>query len=219
MVTLALLITNGCAKDGEHEIVVAKKTGLFEKTEKTEMVMTACDDTTAFKSTVDLESLAILQGCYSCASIKTVPGLGEIPWYGNCEVYIVYDTLLEFRFMTYELYFEEYLKREELSFSYVPLQKGLYAVFDNEQWQQNMGLSFGSYGRSLDDGDVADGFWGVDTTCSNFIEITRLDLGDKEIEGKFEIHLKMKSQGTHGILYSERINFGNGKFKARIFNY
>jgi hypothetical protein len=68
----------------------------------------------------------------------------------------------------------------------------------------------------LDDGDVGDGSWTTDTTCVSYIEITRLDLADREIEGKFEIHLKMELQGTHGILYSERINFLNGRFKAEI---
>lgn len=84
---------------------------------------------------------------------------------------------------------------------------------------QNPEKSFGVYAKSLDDGDVADGLWGTDTLCTSYIEITRLDLEDREVEGRFEIHLIMKAQGTSGILYSERVNFLNGKFKSDIKIY
>ncbi|MCC7466337.1 MAG: hypothetical protein IT261_08720 [Saprospiraceae bacterium] len=179
---------------------------------------TGCDDTSSFKSNADLQPLAYLQNCYSCEVNKEVPGLGEIQWTGNCEVYIADSTLI-FRFNTYQPYFEELLLRETLEFGYIPLHIGIFPIFDYIDWAQDPEKSFGSYSRSWDDGDVSDGLWGTDTHCTNYIEITRLDLEDWEVDGRFEIHLKMKEQGTNGILYSERINFLNGKFKAEIEKY
>lgn len=209
-----MLSWSNCKK--EHEIIPEKNKKYSEQLPLPGAILSGCDDTTAFKSSVDLQPLEYLRDCNVCTAVKQVPGLGEIPWVGNSLVFSPWGTTMEIRFTTYEPYFEELLLREEIAFSSVPVDTGTFTILDNFQWQQNQSLSFGSYSRSLDDGDVADGFWMADTTCTNYIEITRLDLADREIEGRFEIHLKMKTQGTHGILYSERINFLNGKFKAQI---
>ncbi|MBN8678451.1 MAG: hypothetical protein J0M29_09515 [Chitinophagales bacterium] len=211
-----LILLNGCQKDAGF------RQAILLNTNSTNMVigtdLTGCDDTSAFKSDVDLQPLAFLQSCYSCNAVKEVPGLGEIPWTGNCEVYFA-DSTLAFRFNTYQPYFQEFLLRETLAFNYIPNSIGIHPVFNWVDWAQDPEKSFGSYARSWDDGDVSDGLWGTDTHCTNYIEITRLDLEDWEVEGRFEIHLKMKEQGTNGILYSERINFLNGKFKAEIEKY
>lgn len=208
-----LLVWNACRKEAER---LETKPLTHEQLPLPGAILSGCDDTSAFKSNVDLQPLEYLRGCFSCTAIKQVPGLGEIPWVGNCQVYIAWDTVLQFRFLTYEPYFEELLLRENLSFNYVPINSGIHPILSSSQWYQNQSISFGYYARLLDDGDVGDGSWTTDTTCVSYIEITRLDLADREIEGKFEIHLKMESQGTHGILYSERINFLNGRFKAEI---
>jgi len=179
-------------------------------------ILTGCDDTTAFKSSVDLQPLDFLKSCYLCTAIKQVPGLGEIPWVGNCYVRATEDTVLHFEFLTYEPYFEELLLREIIIFSEVPINIGFHQILNHATWAADPSKSYGGYARLLDDGDVLDAYWGTDTTCVSYIEITRLDLEDREVEGKFEIHLKMVSQGKHGILYSERINFLNGRFKAEI---
>lgn len=211
-----MILLNSCRKDVGFRQTIPLNTNSKNMVIGTDL--TGCDDTSAFKSNVDLQPLAFLQNCYSCVTVKAVPGLGEIPWTGNCEVYIA-DSTLQFRFMTYYPYFQELLLREYLAFNYIPMNVGVYPVFDYVNWAQDPEKSFGSYSRSWDDGDVSDGFWGTDTHCTNYIEITRLDLEDWEVEGRFEIHLKMKEQGTNGILYSERINFLNGKFKAEIEKY
>ena len=218
IVSLILLAWNGCRKEDEKPTNSETKSLANEQLTTTGAILLGCDDTTAFKSSVDLQPLEYLRGCYSCTAVKEVPGLGEIPWVGNCQVYVAWDTVLQFRFLTYEPYFEELLLREDLSFNYVSISVGVHPVYDNYQFQQNPGTTFGYYARLLDDGDVGDAGWTTDTICTNYIEITRLDLEDREIEGKFELHLKMVVQGTHGILYSERINFLNGRFKAEIEN-
>ncbi len=210
---LIVLSLSNCKK--EHAIIPEKNQKHNEQLPMQGTILLGCDDTTAFKSSVDLEPLEYLKNCYVCMVEKEVPGLAEISWTGNCEVYIA-DSTLQIRFRSYEPYFEELLPREVLSFNYVPINIGFHQILDYINWAADPSKSFGGYGRLLDDGDVADGYWEADTTCVNYIEITRLDLEDREIEGKFEIHLKMKSQGTHGILYSERINFLNGRFKAEI---
>lgn len=178
---------------------------------------TGCDDSTAFQSPVDLLPLEYLKGCYAYTAIKQVPGLGEAPWVGNCEVYVA-DSTLQLRFKTYKVYFGEFLPQEILTFDYIAPNVGIHPVYRYDDWAQDPDKGFGAYSRLLDDGDVADGFWETDTTCTNYIEITRLDWATEEVEGKFELHLKMTTQGTHGILYSERINFLTGRFQAEIEN-
>ncbi len=214
IVVLILLI--GCRKDTRLSQKIPFNANLSTNLKGAGFM--GCDDTSSFKSIVDLEPLSSLQNCYSCTAIKEVPGLGEIAWKGNCEVYIA-DSILEFRFNTYQPYFNELLLREELAFSYIPIHVGFRPIFDYANWAQDPAKSFGFYSRSLDDGDVLDGAWGTDTQCTSYIEITRLDLEDREVEGRFEIHLSMILQGSSGIFYSERINFLNGKFKAEIKAY
>lgn len=209
---LIMLLCNSCKKEYE---TLEKHALIREQPPTVGAILMGCDDTSAFKSSVDLQPLDYLKNCHSCTAIKQVPGLGEIPWVGNCEIYIAENTL-QFKFKSFESYFEELLLREDLFLGYVPISPGIHQMYDYESWVADPSKSFGGYGRLLDDGDVGDGYWDVDTTCTNYIEITRLDLEEREIEGKFEIHLKMKSQGTHGILYSERINFLNGRFNAEI---
>lgn len=215
-IVVVLILLNGCRKEAGLGQRIPFNTNSTNIANEADLMV--CGDTSAYKSNVDLQILAYLKNCYSCTAIKEVPGLGEIPWAGNCEVYIV-DSILEFRFNTYYQYFEEFLLRESLAFSYIPPHVGVRPIYDYSNWVLDPEKSFGSYGRSLDDGDVSDGFWGTDTNCTSYIEITRLDLEDREVEGRFEIHLIIKQQGTNGILYSERINFLNGKFKAEIESY
>jgi hypothetical protein len=173
------------------------------------------DDEDFFASTVDLERLAFLTDSFLCTAIKEVPGLGTIPWTANCEVYVA-DTSLEFRFNTYQDTINKGI-RETVACSYVPIQEGRFRIGILDKYTQPIVFNtYAVYARSLDDGDVADGFWIIDTTQTNYIEITELDLINKRVTGKFDLHFRMKTQGSHGVLYSERINFKSGDFRARI---
>lgn len=201
----AILLWGSCKKELEFP---EKNRPIGEQLPKAGAILSTCDDTTAFKSSVDLQPLEYLRNCYVCTAVKQVPGLGEMPWKANCYVSVV-DTTFRFAFYTYESWFEELLLREALDFVYIPMNIGVYPV---DNWVQN----HGGYSRWLGDGDLLDAAWETDTTCTSYIEITRFDLEDKEIEGNLEIHLKMLWQSMLVYSYSERINFLNGKFKAEI---
>ena len=141
--------------------------------------------------------------------------MGTIPWTANCEVYVA-DTSLEFRFNTYQDTINKGI-RETVACSYVPIQEGRFRIGILDKYTQPIVFNtYAVYARSLDDGDVADGFWIIDTTQTNYIEITELDLINKRVTGKFDLYFRMKTQGSHGVLYSERINFKSGDFRARI---
>jgi hypothetical protein len=173
------------------------------------------NDPVYFKSLVDLEPLTFLPDSFLCTATKEVPGLGSIPWTANCEVYIA-DNTLQFRFRTMQDTITKGI-REHLYCDYVPIVQDYYIVGTFDAYAQPpVYNTFATYGRSLDDGDVADGFWTVDETKLNFIEITHLDLDKKQVRGRFDLYFLMKEQGTHGILYSEQINFKSGSFTARI---
>ncbi len=204
---LLFLAFSNCKKEGK----------IFDQPEIEPTTTIGCEDTTFFMSNVDLEPLAFLYNCYLVTATKEVPGLGSIPWTGNIFVNISEDKF-QFYTGTYQDSID-WLIREDLFCGYVPISTGIHPVYDGYHYQQNIGTTFGGYARSLDDGDVADGYWNIDTTCVNYIEITQLDLQNKEVRGNFEFHLKMQTQGQAGILYSERINFINGKFKARIHEF
>jgi hypothetical protein len=178
-------------------------------------IQSVCDDVTAFKSLVDLEPLDYVQDCFSSTAIKEVPGLGSVPWASDGIIRNIDNRLYPY-FRNYKQYFEEFLARESLNFNNIPLSIGTYVVHDDSFWEQNMEAVYCNYHRLLDDGDVADGHWRVDTNCVNFIEITHLDLECKEVRGNFEVHMTMTQQGQTSIQYSERINFLNGAFYARI---
>ena len=173
------------------------------------------EDKDYFTSSVDLEQLTFLPDSFLCTATKEVPGLGSIPWTANCYVYTA-DTFLEFRFNTYQDTINKGI-RETVACSYVPIKQGRFAagIFD-PYLNPVVYNTFGSYGRSLDDGDVADGYWEIDTAQTNYIDIIKLDLINKRVEGKFDLYFRMRTQGTHGILYSERINFKGGDFRAII---
>lgn len=201
-----MLLWSNCKKENE----IHEKNYLASEQPPTNLPpLMGCDDTSTFKNILDLQSLEYLRNCYVCTAVKQVPGLGEIQWKANCMVSIV-DTTLRFGFYTYEPWFEELLPREELSFVFVPMSIGVQPI---DNWLQNSG----HYVRLWDDGDLISAVWGVDTTCTSYIEIIRLDLEDMEVEGKFEVHLKMIAQfPIGGIYHSERINFFNGRFIAEI---
>lgn len=200
------LLYSACKKEPE---IPGWHHGASEQALTEMQIQTGCDDTSAFKSTVDLQPLEYLKNCYSCTAIKQVPGLGEIPWKANCMVRIV-GAKLRLWFYTYEPWFEELLPREQLAFVDVPIDLGIHFVGNI------IPLSRGYYTRLWDDGDVVGAGWETDTTCTSYINLTRIDLDNEEIEGEFEIHLTLKYPDPTGILHSERINFLNGRFNAEI---
>ncbi len=200
-----MLLWSNCKK----EYAIPEKNYLASEQPPTNLPLPlGCDDTSAFKNILDLQPFEYLRNCYLCTAVKQVPGLGEIPWKANCMVSIV-DTTFRLGFYTYEPWFGELLPREELSFVFVPMSIGVQPI---DNWLQNSG----HYIRLWDDGDLIGAGWETDTTCTSYIELTRIDLEDAEIEGEFEIHLILKYPDLTGILHSERINFLNGKFVAEI---
>jgi hypothetical protein len=216
LLTLAIIFISfpNCQKEEQHslesEVLLNSNPDI-----QPAIIPLVCDDVTAFKSSVDLEPLVFLQDCFSCTATKEVPGLGSISWVSNGIVRSL-DDKLYLNFQKSEQNFELLFRRETLNLNDVPMSIGTYVVHDNFFWQQNMEGPHGGYYRLLDDGDVLDAGWSIDTTCLSFIEITQLDLECKEVRGKFEVHLQMVQQGQAGTLYSERINFLNGEFYARI---
>lgn len=107
-IIVILILITGCRKDIglEKSIPLNAHSTIHEETSP----FMGCGDTSAFKNIIDLQPLAYLKNCYSCTAIKEVPGLGEVSWTGNCEVYMA-DSLLEFRFSTYQPFFNELLFR------------------------------------------------------------------------------------------------------------
>ncbi len=167
-------------------------------------IVAECDDTSAFKSDLDLKSLWYLEDCYLCNSVKEVPGLGTISWTANTAAGIGNNTIGIY-FSTYFPWGNYMFLREDLHFV-LPFSVGIYQV-DNAY-----------YGRITADGDVWDGDWKIDANCFSFVEITQLDLDCKEVRGVFELHF-IQDEPSALFQYSERINFLNGKFEARILQY
>jgi hypothetical protein len=211
---LAFLIIYSCAEQDDSYIMSQVETIQTPKAELS--LVLYCDDTTSFKSQADLVPLNYWQDCFLTKATKEVPGLGIVPWIANARVWI-YDGKINLGFNTFVPFFEEVYQRENLSIARVPLAVGIYPIYDNYRFQQNPESTIpGAYTRLGSDGDVLDGIWDIDTLCTNFVEISQLDLEDREVRGNFEMHLIMRQQGQFGVLYSERLRFLNGKFEARI---
>jgi hypothetical protein len=167
------------------------------------------------KNPIDLEPLAYLPDSLLCTATKEVPGLGAIKWIANCEAQIVNNTLDVF-VKTMADTIDKGI-RERLSIGSIPSKKGRYYL---KVWNADaipiVIHPFSTYARLLDDGDVSDGFWETDDSESNFIEITKIDLEKRVVEGTFDVYFLVKTPGSHGTRYSEQINFKSGAFRARI---
>jgi hypothetical protein len=175
------------------------------------LVEPICDDTSAFKSSADLEPLAYVKDLFLCHATKEVPGLGSIPWTANTRSQID-NGKLTINFHTGLPYFDFILLREILGITKVPMELGIHPLSSGINIQ-------GGYARLGSDGDVGDGAWVADGLCASYLEIEQIDLECREVRGNFEIHLIMIEPGQFGIDYSERINFLDGKFETRIFNF
>jgi hypothetical protein len=175
----------------------------------------SCNDLATIKSQVDLKVLNYIDACYLCYSTKSVPGLGSINWISNTLGYN-FDSIIKLEFKTYYKNFNQYYSRERIGFI-TPQKLGKYKIYDTYRNAQNELVPYASYIRTISDGDVVDGVWLVDTLCQNFLNITQFNKEDKYISGDFELHLvKKKGDAGSGIIYSDRINFLNGKFQANI---
>jgi hypothetical protein len=185
----------GCEKE---------KQSYFEP-ERTSQALPSCDDTSDFKSTLDLEPLDHIEDCYLASATKAVPGLDSVVWTLNNHATIGLGMGLNLYTSIVSGWFNYLYLREEITMG-VPISVGLHP------------LSSASYIRYLDDGDVFDAEWILDTNCSSYVEITQLDLECREVRGNFELHFILKEQSSF-FQYSERVNFLNGKFEARILQY
>jgi len=174
-----------------------------------------CNDLATIKSQVDLKALSYIDACYLCYSTKSVPGFGSINWISNTLGYN-FDSIIKLEFKTYFKNINQYYLRERIGFI-LPQKLGNYTISNTIRNTKNELNPFASYVRTIDDGDVVDGVWQVDTFCQNFLNITQFNKEDKYISGEFELHLvKKKGDAGSGIIYSDRINFINGKFQANI---
>ena len=178
-----------------------------------------------FTSKIDLELLPFWSDSFLCTAVKEIPGLGSVNWTANCAGYIhrpnEYNNnpeSLSIQFTTasnakgsfYEV-------RECLNISILPIKVGVFKVL-SAPGVPNPDLIFsGSYSHSIADGCVLDALWLIDNTKTNFINITSIDTIAKRVNGSFDVHFKMKTQGKE-TLHSEVINFKSGSFRAKIYN-
>lgn len=177
-----------------------------------------CNDTSGYKTMVDLEELSWLKDHFYCTAVKAVPGLGEKNWRGNSEVLMRNSDSKDFFLFTFSSYmdFDDVLELRESFASLIPKREGKYELHSISQAEQDTSLLSGGYYRMEADGDVFDGSWDIDTTCTNFIEIIQLSLEDQEICGRFELHFIKMTDGNNGNIYSDRIHFLQGDFFAYI---
>lgn len=63
-------------------------------------------------------------------------------------------------------------------------------------------------------GDVYD--WAATTEPGNFIQLTRIDLGKGEIEGIFDVSLKLTRDDNQGPVPPQIIKFTEGTFKSKV---
>ena len=127
----------------------------------------SCNDLATIKSQVDLKALSHIDACYLCYSTKSVPGLGSINWISNTLGYN-FDSIIKLEFKTYFKNINQYYLRERIGFI-LPQKLGNYTISNTIRNTKNELNPFASYVRTIDDGDVVDGVWQVDTFCQNFL--------------------------------------------------
>lgn len=158
-----------------------------------------------FANEIDLVVLAYSPSEPICTATKQVPGLGAIAWTANSFAQVV-DNKFGIAFLTYQDTIN-WEVRETLVFSFIPIDTGKFNV-------GNEGPSaMGNYFRAIADGDLIDASWDLDTSKSNYIEITSLDTTNRIVTGKFDTHFILTKQGVLDK-HSEEINFTNGSFSV-----
>jgi len=157
---------------------------------------------------VDLEPLAYLPDSLLCTATKEVPGLGAIIWKANC-LSAIRENKIIITFVTYDNAVDLNI-RERLAIGRIPQKTGNYSI---ESVKSNE--VFSDYSTWLEDGDVLNAGWDINTLNKNYIEITAIDTITRIFEGKFNINFKMTNQGIDGNMHSENINFKNGDFRAK----
>jgi hypothetical protein len=177
--------------------------------------LSACKKDDSFKSNVDLEQFTFLPDSFLCTATKEVPGVGKIPWTANCSAWWSPNKRLQILFTTINDRDEKYI-RESLTFGNIIPETGLYQVFDIKSYQNDENLAICTYSRTLSDGDVYDALWACDLSELNNFKVEEIDLVNKIVKGSFNVHLKKKSPGNSGVMYSDHINFKSGQFTARI---
>jgi hypothetical protein len=160
-----------------------------------------------FLTEEDLMPLYFRPDSFLCTATKEVPGLGRANWTANI-LAVQRDSKLSLTFITYQDAINIHA-RERLSFRNIPISTGQWVIGSDSY------LPFSTYSRWLDDGDVLNASWRVDTTLNNILEVTKLDTTSRLVEGNFSLYFKMTTQGSFGIVHSERINFNNGYFSAK----
>ncbi|MBK8565045.1 MAG: hypothetical protein IPN76_17330 [Saprospiraceae bacterium] len=169
-------------------------------------MLPTCDDTSGFKTSYDLEPRDYIQDCFLATASKEVPGLGASDWTFNNHATIGIAGM-GLRFETYaDYWFPYYIFQREMINLGIPVESGYHPI--NSAY----------YGLSSDDGDVGEAEWDLDTNCASFVEVLQLDLECREVRGNFELHFILKGQNPSAP-HSERVNFLNGKFEARIKDF
>lgn len=162
-----------------------------------------------FATQEDLKLLYFKPDSFLCTATKEVPGLGQVNWTANSYGQIHQGRLLLYFFTFQDSVFLE--QRENLFFNISQAKTGRYTL----SMGSDIATSFASYERWLADGDVLNATWEVNSETDNTLEITQIDTTSKIVSGKFNINLKMTTQGSRGFVHSERINFHNGAFRTK----
>ena len=183
----------------------------------------------AFINPNDLITFGTIPNTPFCTATKEIPGLGTIPWIANTFTYYIRsnyyepyynERLLYVTLNTFQDASTDYRSLRENIGMELPLKEGKYIVNNNpiEELKNNEPFTQISYGRLLDDGDVADALWRPDLKQCNYVTIANLDTINDRVTLSFDLHFKMHWRADNGKLSEQHSDYTNfkGAFSAKI---
>ncbi|HAD11600.1 MAG TPA: hypothetical protein DCF33_04085 [Saprospirales bacterium] len=154
-------------------------------------------------------------------AIKSVPDQGEIEWVGNNsisrlpsgEYYLQIANYVDTSWVDLEYWAN---LRERVSVKFNPYNLGVQKILNENAYVNNHIKNYAIYIRSID--DYTDASWDIDLSENSYVHVTKVDQKSKIAEGEFDLHFKIREQSKlPGVLYSDKLRFRCGRFKARIF--
>jgi len=107
-----------------------------------------------------------------------------------------------------------FLYAENISF-YVPKKVGKFPLFSTSKFLQDSAYCI----FENIDIDVATARWSVDVSApDNNVEITELDLINKKVKGRFNVHLNIDFSVSGAVHFPSKLYFSDGEFDLEIVN-
>ncbi len=179
-------------------------------------------------SSIDVQHYVIRNDSSSlygvATAIKHVPEIGAIEWIGNNRVIQIYTEnyflgLSNFSDTAWYNLEPWAFSREGVTIKFNPYSLCKQKVFDEATYKRDTTSNYAIFKMNADDFTLAT--WEIDTKKDSYITVTDFDTSQNVVEGYFDLYFTKVNENSPPSIgsFAEKVEFGCGKFKAKIFEY